>query len=47
MSKRPEMTRYGVAFVPLVRGDSEGISRAGGAAGINRERPKTMKEIEL
>jgi hypothetical protein len=47
MSKRPEMRRYGVAFAPRVRGYSENISRAGGAAGILQERPKTMKENEI
>jgi hypothetical protein len=44
MSKRPEMRRYGAAFAPRVRGYSESVSRVGGAAGINQERPKTMKE---
>jgi hypothetical protein len=44
ISKRPEMRRDGTLFVPRVRGSSESISRAGGAAGINQERPKTMKE---
>jgi hypothetical protein len=44
MSKRPEMRRDGTTFVPRVRGSSESISRVGGAAGINQERPKTMKE---
>jgi hypothetical protein len=44
MIKRPEMRRDGTSFVPRVRGSSESISRAGGAAGINQERPKTMKE---
>jgi hypothetical protein len=38
------MRRYGVAFAPRVRGYSESISRAGGAAGILQERPKTKKE---
>ena len=54
MRKRPEMKRSGVAFAPRVRGNSENISPAtagklgaGGAAGINYERPKAMKKIKL
>jgi hypothetical protein len=41
------MRRYGVAFAPRVRGYFESISRAGGAAGILQERPKTLKENEI
>jgi hypothetical protein len=44
MNKRPEMRRDGTAFLPRVRGSSESISRAGGAAGIIQERPKTIEE---
>jgi hypothetical protein len=44
MSKRPEMRRDGTTFLPRVRGSSENISRAGGAAGLLQERPKKMKE---
>jgi hypothetical protein len=44
MIKRPEMRRDGTTFLPRVRGSSESISRAGGAAGIIQERPKTIKE---
>jgi hypothetical protein len=46
-NNRPEMRRDGTTFVPRVRGPSENISRVGGAAGVNHERPKTMKEIKL
>ena len=41
------MRRYGNAFALRVRGNSESISRAGGATGINHQRPKTIKEIKL
>jgi hypothetical protein len=40
MNKRPEMRRDGTSFLPRVRGSSESISRAAGAAGILQERPK-------
>jgi hypothetical protein len=46
MVKRPEMRRDGTSLFPRVRGSSESISRAAGAAGIPQERPKTMKEKE-
>jgi hypothetical protein len=41
------MRRYGVAFAPRVRGYSETISRAGGAAGILQKRPKITKENQI
>jgi hypothetical protein len=44
MSKRPEMRRYGVAFAPLARGYSEGISRAAARQGSIKKGLETMKE---